>query len=294
MTISSNSYLNFNNEDTSGDSINHFYDTSEIPYGLLIGALRGCLYDFKYGTFQGGRMTQYSYYGGHTYEWQTLGGVVWDARFYDNGYIEVIVYRHDAPMVGEWGLYGNGQILVDLNGYQNANLEGPNAQYLNFVLTTNDDGLTYEVHGSPGHPYHVRLNTNNGHWELTAGYSDNLVWGYGCQSVFQQTIIDTAVVIPPVASDFSFSDTWMSSQPRDFYSDHGGHGTHVGGIIAGKTYGWAKNSDIYLMKVNHLDGVTDTGITDPDYFDLIIEWQDRKSTRLNSSHTDISRMPSSA
>ena len=126
MTISSNSYLNFNNEDTSGDSINHFYDTSEIPYGLLIGALRGCLYDFKYGTFQGGRMTQYSYYGGHTYEWQTLGGVVWDARFYDNGYIEVVVYRHDAPMVGEWGLYGNGQILVDLNGYQNANLEGPN------------------------------------------------------------------------------------------------------------------------------------------------------------------------
>ena len=27
---------------------------------------------------------------------------------------------------------------------------------------------------------------------------------------------------------------------------------------------------------------------------IVKEWTDRKSTRLNSSHTDISRMPSSA
>ena len=30
------------------------------------------------------------------------------------------------------------------------------------------------------------------------------------------------------------------------------------------------------------------------YYLSLIDWRDRKSTRLNSSHTDISRMPSSA
>ena len=33
-----------------------------------------------------------------------------------------------------------------------------------------------------------------------------------------------------------------------FYKDYGGHGTHVAGISAGKTYGWAKNSNIYAIK----------------------------------------------
>ena len=39
------------------------------------------------------------------------------------------------------------------------------------------------------------------------------------------------------------------------------------------------------------NGTVDLEITKPDY---LYSGQDRKSTRLNSSHTDISRMPSSA
>ena len=35
-------------------------------------------------------------------------------------------------------------------------------------------------------------------------------------------------------------------------------------------------------------------VAGPKLFDLIFDLPDRKSTRLNSSHTDISRMPSSA
>lgn len=276
MTISANSYINFLNRSNTIGNTSNIFDPSHIPNGLLLGAVNGCAYDFRYGVFQGGRMTQYSYYGGQTTDWHSLGGVQWDVRFYDGKFIEIVIYRHDAALTGEWGMYCNNHVLVDLNGLKHANVQGPNGTTINIVLSTDDEGLTWQVNGGIGHPYHVRLNNNNGHYELTPGYSDNLNWAYGCQPVFQQTIVSTEVAIPNVGQDFLIGDIWKSNQNPDFYSDYGGHGTHVGGIIAGKNYGWAKEANIYLMKVLHLDGETDTGIAGPDYFDLIIEWHNRK------------------
>jgi subtilisin family serine protease len=66
-----------------------------------------------------------------------------------------------------------------------------------------------------------------------------------------------------------------------FYTDYNGHGTHVAGIAAGDTYGWAKNSNIYAIKF------VDAGPGDPDPgFDgqtfgnianLLVSWQNSKS-----------------
>ena len=42
--------------------------------------------------------------------------------------------------------------------------------------------------------------------------------------------------------------------------------------------------------VGHLAGLADADSYDPKY----AKWRDRKSTRLNSSHRSLSRMPSSA
>lgn len=57
-----------------------------------------------------------------------------------------------------------------------------------------------------------------------------------------------------------------------FYADTDGHGTHVTGIAAGKTYGRAKNSRIYIMTVSGLNGPGTTGISATYAFDCIKGW----------------------
>lgn len=68
------------------------------------------------------------------------------------------------------------------------------------------------------------------------------------------------------------------TQSANHYRDFDGHGTHVAGIVAGKTFGWAKNARIYSLKVNGLEGTGDssTGISVGDCFDVIKLWHRNK------------------
>jgi len=69
------------------------------------------------------------------------------------------------------------------------------------------------------------------------------------------------------------------TQNANHYRDYDGHGTHCGGIAAGKTYGWAKRAHIYSQKIVGLEGTGDsgTGISTTYAFDSIKIWHNNKA-----------------
>jgi subtilisin family serine protease len=78
-----------------------------------------------------------------------------------------------------------------------------------------------------------------------------------------------------IAIDWYIEAGMSGTMPSDFYTDIDGHGTHVAGTVAGKTFGWAKNSAIYSMKLDDLSSDS-TGINTLQAFDLIIGWHRNK------------------
>lgn len=67
--------------------------------------------------------------------------------------------------------------------------------------------------------------------------------------------------------------------PANFYTDINGHGTACAGIVAGKTFGWAKNADIYAM--NSVPFVDGRSINIETAARLIRKWHERKNNPAN-------------
>lgn len=77
-----------------------------------------------------------------------------------------------------------------------------------------------------------------------------------------------------------FAESGISgTQHAEHYSDADGHGTHVAGIIAGKTYGWAKGAHIYAQKLSAFGDSSgiDIGTSPSTAFDMIRLWHNAKA-----------------
>jgi subtilisin family serine protease len=70
----------------------------------------------------------------------------------------------------------------------------------------------------------------------------------------------------------------FGTQPNGFYADYEGHGTHVASVVAGKTFGWAKNAQIYSIKLTALAGPTDPfpGLNVNQAMDVLLGWHQSK------------------
>jgi len=63
------------------------------------------------------------------------------------------------------------------------------------------------------------------------------------------------------------------TQPADHYTDAYGHGTHCAGTAAGRLYGWAKDANIYAIKM--IEDVDVYGVSAS--FNLIRGWHNNKT-----------------
>ena len=170
----------------------------------------------------------------------------------------------------------------------------PNAvQYGNFVKTTSStgDSLNWGMLrcNSTLNVYSTISNPN----PSTLGYTHTLT-GEGVDVVIQDSGLQ---VNHPEFNDEAgnsrvqqinwYTESGISgTQSGNHYRDFDGHGTHVAGTVAGKTYGWAKRARIYSQKLNGLEGSGDsgTGISITDAFDTIKLWHRNKSVDPNTGY----------
>lgn len=179
---------------------------------------------------------------------------------------EAETLRNDPRVLGvEIPAEHRDDIVVSLNTVQVGNFTKTNSStgnILNWGLIRNSNPTN--VYGSS------TTTTENYNYVLTGSNVDIV-------------IIDSGIQIDhPEFGNRVNAYQWTNAvNTTTFYTDYNGHGTHVAGIAAGNTYGWAKNSNIYAIKfVDPGPGDPDPGFAGQTFgniANLLVSWQNSKS-----------------
>jgi subtilisin family serine protease len=162
-----------------------------------------------------------------------------------------------------------GDPILDLSDLADVRLFGPGATQVSFLLKTSDGGVNWTRQGGFGNNYRAVL--VDGHWTAQAGLAT--ASGSPLSEVLSDGFADYAEY--NFNTPFTFKTPFTGFVPALHYTDIAGHGTHVAGIAAGKTYGWAKNANIYAIKLKDLSG--NGGLSQDEAFSAIIGWHNNKT-----------------
>ena len=271
--ISSNSNINLSN--------NAAYSSfGAIGAAILIGASDTAADYIGVGTEDGGKSYRTRFEGTSVYN-GTAGTktLLWETKFLDNGWIQVLAIRHDNYSSGQWKVQDwSGNTLADMSYLSNSAITGAGAIPRSIVLTTTD-GQTWQVNGGINTSTNYYATLTNGVWILAPGVAAE----GGQPNLTSLTISSRDDSATRFNTPFSFPfvtkiGSAATPQSVNHYRDYDGHGTHVAGIAAGKTFGWAKGARVYSLKVSGLEGTGDsgTGISVTDCFNLVKLWHRNK------------------
>lgn len=265
--VSTNSNINLNNQ-------NDYTGFSSIGAAILLGARDAAGDYIGVGEEDGGRSYRIRFEGTSDYS-GTAGTntLIWEAKFLDNGWIELLMIRHDLYSSGVWGVQDwSGTTVADLSYFNNSAISGSGATSRSILLTT-DDGQSWNAMNN----YYAEINA--GAWTPTpgvravsgrTGLTSQTIPARDDSTVRFNTPFSVPFITRPAGSG--------SPQSANHYRDFDGHGTHVAGIAAGKTFGWAKGAQIYSVKVSGLEGTGDggNGISITDCFNVVKLWHRNK------------------
>lgn len=127
--------------------------------------------------------------------------------------------------------------------------------------------------------------TSDFNYTLTGKGVDVVIQDSGLQ-VDHPEFTDSAGVSRIQNIDWYAASGLTGTQSANHNRDYDGHGSHCGGTVAGRTQGWARDAQIYSVKVSGLEGDGDsgTGISVNDCFDVIKLWHRNKPIDPNTGY----------